>query len=88
MSEYKIEFLKKAEKELCQLPFNIQKQIANRLESLKFNPYPSDVKQLKNCKGRLRIRVGDYRIIYRIENDVLVIVVIKIGHRSKVYRDL
>jgi len=44
MSAYKIEFLKKAEKELSKLPFNIQKQIANRLESLKINPYPTDVK--------------------------------------------
>ncbi len=88
MSEYKIEFLKKAEKELSKLPFNIQKQIANRLESLKFNPYPPDVKQLKNSNGKLRIRVGNYRIIYRLENDIFVIVVIKIAHRSKVYKNL
>ena len=44
MSEYKIEFLKKAEKELSKLPFNIQKQIANRLESLKSNLFSADVK--------------------------------------------
>ncbi|WP_017294906.1 type II toxin-antitoxin system RelE family toxin [Geminocystis herdmanii] len=88
MLEYKIEFLKKAEKELSKLPFNIQKQIANRLESLKSNPFPSDVKQLKNSNGILRIRINDYRILYRLENDVLVILIIKIAHRSKVYRDL
>lgn len=88
MSEYKIEFLKKAEKELVKLPFKIQKQIANRLESLKFNPYPPDVKKLKNSNGKLRIRLGDYRIIYRLENDILVILIIKIAHRSKVYKNL
>lgn len=88
MSEYKIEFLKKTEKELSKLPFNIQKQIANRLESSKFNPFPADVKQLKNGNGILRIRVNDYHILYLIENEVLVILIRKITHRSKVYRDL
>lgn len=86
MTEYKIEFLRKTKKELSKLPFNIQKQISKRIESLKINPYPADVKQLKNSNGLLRIRVGDYRIIYRINNEILVIVVIKIGHRSKVDR--
>lgn len=88
MSEYRIEFLKKAEKELSKLPFNIQKQIANRVESLKYNPFPSNVKQLKNSNGILRIRVNDYRILYRLEDEVLVVLIIKISHRSKVYRDL
>ncbi|NCO74515.1 MAG: type II toxin-antitoxin system RelE/ParE family toxin [Cyanobacteria bacterium] len=88
MSEYKIEFLKTAKKELAKLPINIQQRISKKIESLKFNPYPADVKQLKNSNGILRIRVADYRIIYRLENDVLVIVVIKIAHSSKVYKDL
>lgn len=88
MSEYKIEFLKTAKKELAKLPTNIQQRISNKIESLKFNPYPPDVKQLKNSNGILRIRVADYRILYRLENDVLVIIVIKIAHRSKVYKDL
>ncbi len=87
MNFYKIEFLKTAEKELYKLPQDIQKRIANKLESLKQEPYPVGVKALKNGEGRLRIRVGDYRIIYRVENDHLVILVIKIGHRRNVYNN-
>ncbi len=87
MSNYKIEFLKTAEKEFYKLPQQIQKAIAKKLEYLKTNPYPSNVKALKNGQGRLRLRVGDYRIIYRVETDVLVIVVIKVGHRKNIYRN-
>ncbi|MDJ0579896.1 type II toxin-antitoxin system RelE/ParE family toxin [Crocosphaera sp.] len=88
MTEYKIEFLKSAKKELEKLPRNIQERISNKLEKLKIDPYSPDVKQLKNGEGRLIIRIGDYRIIYRVENNILVILVIKIGHRSKVYKKL
>lgn len=87
MSQYKIEFLKTAEKEFYKLPKEIQKRIANKLESLRINPYPSDVKALKNGEGRLRVRVGDYRMIYRVENDRLVILIIKVGHRKNIYQD-
>ena len=87
MSNYKIEFLKTAEKEFYKLPKEIQKRIAKKLESLKINPYPSTVKALKDGQGRLRFRVGDYRIIYRVETDVLVILVIKVGHRKNIYRN-
>ncbi|MDJ0679263.1 MAG: type II toxin-antitoxin system RelE/ParE family toxin [Xenococcaceae cyanobacterium MO_167.B52] len=87
MSNYKIEFLKTAEKEFYKLPQQIQKTIAKKLEYLKTNPYPSNVKALKNGQGRLRLRVGDYRIIYRVETDVLVILVIKVGHRKNIYRN-
>ncbi len=88
MTEYKIEFLKSAKKELSKLPRNIQERIRNKLEILKANPYPTDAKQLKNGEGRLRIRIGDYRLIYRVENNILIILVIKIGHRSKIYKNL
>ncbi len=87
MEKYKIEFLKIAKKELAKLPRDIQERIAQKINALKANPYPTDVKQLKNGDGRLRIRVGDYRIIYKIEKDKLVILVVKIGHRSEIYRD-
>jgi len=42
---------------------------------------------LKNGQGRLRLRVGDYRIIYRVENDILVILIITVGHRKNIYRN-
>jgi len=87
VSLYKIEFLKTAEKEFYRLPKQIQERMAKKLEGLKTDPYPSGVKALKNGQGRLRLRVGDYRIIYRVENDILVILIITVGHRKNIYRN-
>lgn len=50
--------------------------------------FSTDAKQFKNGEGRLRIRIGDYRLIYRVDNNTLVILVIKIAHCSKIYKNL
>ncbi|NJL57653.1 type II toxin-antitoxin system RelE/ParE family toxin [bacterium] len=86
MSCYRIEFLKTAQKELRKLPQEMQQRIAVKIDSLLLDPYPPDSKKLKNGNGRFRIRAGDYRIIYCLEDEQLVILVIKIGHRRDVYR--
>jgi len=56
------------------------------------NPYPSDVKKLKHSssfKGDLyRIRVGSFRVIYTIQNNQLIVFVVKIGHRREIYQKL
>jgi len=84
--DYSIEFLRTALKELSKLPLEVQQRIADRIDELKTNPYPPSIKALKNGDGRLRLRVGDYRVIYRIEADNLVIIVIKVGHRRNIYK--
>ncbi|NJN01422.1 MAG: type II toxin-antitoxin system RelE/ParE family toxin [Leptolyngbyaceae cyanobacterium RM2_2_4] len=86
MSRYRIEFLKTAKKELAKLPRQIQRQIAIKIDALLLDPYPPDSKKLKNGNGRFRIRVGDYRIIYRPEDEQLAILVIKVSHRRDVYK--
>ena len=86
MEAYSIEFLRTARKELASLPQVDQKRIASKIEALKTNLRPPGVKALKNGNGRLRMRVGDYRIIYRVEDNRLVIVVVKVGHRRDVYK--
>ncbi len=86
IENYSVEFLRTALKELSKLPKDIQQRIAQKIEELKTNPYLPGVKALTNGDGRLRLRVGDYRIIYRIEEDKLVIVIIKVGHRRNVYK--
>ncbi|CAA9326562.1 RelE/StbE replicon stabilization toxin [uncultured Leptolyngbya sp.] len=86
MASFHIEFLPTARKELASLPKQIQKRIAAKVNSLEFNPRPAGAKALKNGAGRLRLRVGDYRIIYRVEDDRLVVLVIKVGHRKDVYK--
>lgn len=85
MDKYKIEFLKTAAKELKKLPKDIQIRIIRKIEKLIDEPYPADTKKLKNGNGRFRIRVGNYRIIYKLEDKKLVILIIKVGHRRDIY---
>jgi mRNA interferase RelE/StbE len=59
--------------------------LAAKLDDLLIDPYPPDTNKLKNGNGRFRIRVGDYRIIYRLEEEKLIILIIKIGHRRDIY---
>ena len=65
-----------------------QKRILNKIELLAKDPqiFANNIKKPKGKKGPFyRLRVGDYRIIYTIENDELLILFVRIGHRSSVY---
>ena len=52
------------------------------------NPRPRGVEKLEGRENRYRIRVGDYRVIYEIHDEVLLVLVVRIGHRREVYRGL
>lgn len=87
MGPYTIEILPTARKELLSLPGAIQKRIGKKIDSLQDNPRPAGVKALKGKRGDFyRLRVGDYRILYEIRDKVLLVIVIKVGHRREVYR--
>ena len=87
MRSYTIEILPTASKELLSLPGAIQKRIGKKIDSLKGNPRPAGVKALKGQHGDFyRVRVGDYRILYEIRDKILLVIVIKVGHRREVYR--
>jgi mRNA interferase RelE/StbE len=84
MARYKIEFKKSAVKELHAIPIKDIKKIISKMRALADDPRPQGSIKLSD-QGKYRIRVGDYRILYSIEDDVSIIVVVKIGHRKDVY---
>lgn len=51
------------------------------------NPRPSGVVKLENTDNQYRIRVGNYRVLYEIQDDVLIVKVVRVGHRRDVYGD-
>ncbi len=84
---YQIELTKSAAKQLNKLPSNIKECIDARILDLAIKPRPDGVKKIKCDENSYRIRVGDYRIIYEIYDDILLISVVRVGHRSKIYKD-
>ncbi|MFW9261934.1 type II toxin-antitoxin system RelE family toxin [Nostoc sp. CALU 546] len=84
---YKVEILKGALKQLKNLSPELQKRIQVQIDDLAIEPRPNGVKKLKGKENAYRIRLGDYRLIYDIFDDILVVNVVEVGHRSKVYND-
>ena len=86
--KYKIEFKRSAAKALRKIPKSDQMRIADKIDSLSENLPDPAITKMKGDNPFHRIRVGDYRIIYEIHGDILLIVILKIGHRKEVYRRL
>ncbi|MFL6213729.1 MAG: type II toxin-antitoxin system RelE family toxin [Blastocatellia bacterium] len=86
MASYRIEWKRSAAKELKKLPPEIIKRILVAVESLAENPLPDGVKKLTGSYHTYRIREGVYRIIYNILSEIVVVEIIKVGHRKDVYR--
>jgi len=84
MSSYVIRLSNRAEKNLDALPNQVVIKIYESLKKLSVNPRPVGCKKLKNREG-YRIRLGDYRAIYTIKENELIISVLTIGHRNDVY---
>jgi mRNA interferase RelE/StbE len=85
---YRIEFTPAARKSFLSLPRDIQRRIQRKVDGLAVNPRPPGMEVLTDGEGRARIRVGDYRVVYRIHDDVLLVLVVRVGHRREVYRKL
>ena len=83
---YEIELTTRVAKQLRKYDVTLQKRLVKALEVLGQAPYESGAKKLSGEDNLYRIRVGDYRIVYCVEDDKLLIVVVKLGHRREVYR--
>jgi mRNA interferase RelE/StbE len=82
---YTVTIKRSAEKELKALPPQIYNRVAARLLTLEENPRPSGVKKLQG-EDSYRLRIGDYRILFTINDSSQQIVIYAIGHRREVYR--
>ena len=85
---YNIDVKPSAKKALAKIPQPHRRRIAKRIDRLADDPQPSDAKKLSAESALFRVRVGDYRIIYQIEDDALLVLVVRIGTRGDVYRHL
>lgn len=84
---YSVQILKRAEKDLAALPQQDRLRIAARIDTLARSPRPNGSEPLKGeLSDCWKFRVGDYRVVYQIQDDVLVVVVVRIGNRREVYR--
>ena len=84
---YKVQYRASAAKMLRRMPRNVAKTVVRKIDQLAVFPYApnNNVTRLKGEEG-YRLRVGDWRVLYEIHDDVLVIEIIKIGSRGGVYR--
>ncbi len=86
MACYKIEIKTSAKKSLSNLPKSVIRKLTDLIGALADNPYPSGHKKLVGSEHTYRIRSGDYRIVYSVFDDLLIVHIIKIGHRKDVYK--
>jgi mRNA interferase RelE/StbE len=82
---YKIELETRARREYRDLPARVREQVTDAIDDLQTNPRPPGSKKLVGAAGH-RVRTGDYRILYAIDDSSSVVRVYRIGHRREVYR--
>jgi len=85
MASYRIEFAKGVRKDFKGIPRHDANRILEKIDSLSENPRPPESKKLTNDESH-RIRIGNYRVIYDIQDEVLIVLILKVGNRKDVYR--
>ena len=88
MASYKIEVSATAEKQIRKLPRDDQIRVLRAIRPLAITPSPPGSRKVRGYEDVFRIRVGTYRILYRIVGRRLLIIILKIGHRREIYRSL
>ncbi|HUT99759.1 MAG TPA: type II toxin-antitoxin system RelE/ParE family toxin [bacterium] len=83
---HRVVLTKRAYRDLKQLTPAVYTRIIKRIEQLASEPRPPGVRKITDSADRYRIRIGDYRVIYQVEDDRLLILVIRVRHRREVYR--
>ena len=87
MAGFRLIFRQSAARDLRRIPKRDVARILSRIRALTTEPRPRGVEKLVGQQQRYRLRQGRYRIIYEIQDEELLIVVVRVGHRRDVYRD-
>lgn len=83
---YRVRISPDADKQLAKFDNSVRVRVAQKIDALAENPRSPGCKKLRGDDNLWRARVGDYRIVFSIHDDLLLIVVIRIAHRREVYR--
>ncbi len=86
---YRIEYERSARKELATLPRPTQRRVVDAIEGLSNDPRPAGYRKITGTRNGYRIRVGRYRVLYEVKDQVLIIVIIRVAKRDEAaYRNL
>lgn len=86
MARYEVRVSKSVSKDLAPVPKQDARRIVRAIAGLAENPRPPESRRLGGAE-KCRLRCGNYRVLYQIEDNVLLVVVVRVGHRRDVYRD-
>ena len=87
-TRYAVTFTRAAERALRKTDRPVQRRLLDSIEDLRDDPRPPGARTLQGGQGLLRVRVGDFRVVYRVHDDELVVLVVTLGHRREVYRGI
>ncbi len=83
---YAVQLKPSVDRRLRKLPIDAQRRIVGEMAALALNPRPAGVVKLSDTENLWRVRVGDYRIVYEIDDQQAVVTVLRVAHRKDVYR--
>lgn len=86
MAEYRVVFARSARRELERLEMSVARRIISRIEALATDPRPPGCVKLQGAADLWRIRIGDYRVVYSVDDDARVVDIRVVRHRSDAYR--
>jgi mRNA interferase RelE/StbE len=86
-NRYRVTLTTAARRSLRRLDRPVRNRVLDALATLGANPRPQGAQTLQGGEGLLRVRVGDYRVIYTVDEDQIVVLVVALGHRSVICRE-
>lgn len=82
---YKVAFRARAHKDFLALDAAVRRRVSALIDNLAEDPRPPGIKPVIGVPGAFRVRAGDYRVVYEVDDERLIVHVVKVGHRRDVY---